>query len=253
MSPRRRRIGEKFRSLYLWHRYAGLAAALLVVWLAVTGLVLNHADDLQLADRHVEQPWLLSLYNIEAPEGLAGRRIGAHWLTQSGDRVYLDAKHVATGSVAGGAQMPSGFVIALRDRLLLFTDAAELVEDMPFTASAAPIRGVHATAEGIVVATADQHFLADPDIMEFSVWPESAAATPPALEPLPPQLADAIARDVLHHALDWERVMLDLHAGRIGGRAGAWLADLAGVLLLLLAASGVIVWAQRARARRRHG
>ncbi|MBW3567354.1 MAG: PepSY domain-containing protein [Proteobacteria bacterium] len=36
------------------------------------------------------------------------------------------------------------------------------------------------------------------------------------------------------------------------GKAGRWIADISGMLLLLLAISGIVIWAQRARARRRH-
>lgn len=47
--------------------------------------------------------------------------------------------------------------------------------------------------------------------------------------------------------LPWERVILDLHSGRIFGPWGPWLMDAAAILLLFLAGSGVSIWWKRQR------
>ncbi|HEX7031282.1 MAG TPA: PepSY-associated TM helix domain-containing protein [Gammaproteobacteria bacterium] len=252
MSPRKRRLAEKFRSLYLWHRYAGLAAALLAIWLAATGIVLNHTEDLDLSEAFVQQEWLLGLYNIEAPQHLEGLRAGGHWLTQSGARLYLDANFIGTGHAVDAATTAFGIVVALPHSLRLYLPDATLIEEIPFTASKAPIDGLGTSSDGIVIISGGKRFLADGDFTQFELLSQKAAdpATPSrTTSPLPPDLAQRIASDILHHSLTWERVLLDLHAGRIFGKAGAWLADLAGVLLLLLAVSGVMVWVQRTRRR----
>lgn len=252
MSPRKRRLGEKFTSLYLWHRYAGLVAALLAIWLAVTGIVLNHTDDLRLANNFVQQQWLLDAYHLHAPREIFGERIAGHWLAESSDRVYLDGRFVAHGDVVGSAPTGFGFVVALRDRLQLYTADAVLVEEIVFTATSAELTGISPQPDGVLLVAGQEQFLADSDFLLFErVEPRTLKAKQP-LQALPEPLAQVIAQDVLHHALSWERVMLDLHAGRLFGTMGKWIADIAGVLLLLLAISGVIVWVQRARARRRH-
>lgn len=247
MSPRKRRPAEKFRSLYLWHRYTGLVAALLVIWLAATGLLLNHSEDLDLSGRFVRQDWLLSLYNVEAPEDLRGQLIDGHWLAQGGDRVYLDAQYINEGNLVDAASAESGLVLAFSDRLALHTDDGDLIEEIPFTASTAPITAVQNSPRGLLVSTAEKQFLADAHLARFTPVAATAPILPASIQPLPPGLAKRVARDVLHHSLDWERVLLDLHAGRIAGAPGNLLADIAGVLLLLLAISGVIVWMQRRR------
>lgn len=252
MSPRKRRLGEKLASLYLWHRYAGLVAALLAAWLAITGIVLNHTDDLRLANNFVEQQWLLDAYNLHAPQQISGERIAGHWLAQGNDRVYLDGRFIAQGEVVGSAPTEFGFVVALRDRLQLHTTAAVLIEEIPFTATSTALTGISRQPDGVLLIAGQEQFLADSDFLVFErVEPRTLEAKQP-LQALPEPLARMIAQDVLHHALSWERVMLDLHAGRLFGTMGKWIADVAGVLLLLLAITGVIIWAQRARARRRH-
>ncbi|MBW3567225.1 MAG: hypothetical protein KY410_04565 [Proteobacteria bacterium] len=139
MTPRKRRLGEKLRSLYLWHRYAGLVAALLAVWLAVTGMLLNHTEDLHLSRDFVQQQWLLDLYNVTAPASLRGERVAGHWLTQSADRVYLDDEFIGVGNVVGGVPADFGVVVAFSNRLLLYTEDGVLVEQVPFTVTSAPL------------------------------------------------------------------------------------------------------------------
>jgi len=252
MSPRKRRLREKLGSLYLWHRYAGLIAALLAAWLAVTGMLLNHTEDLRLSHSFVEQRWLLDLYGIKAPRDLRGENIGGHWLTQSADRIYVDDDFVGSGRAAGAALTEFGFVVAFRDRLQLYTTDAVLVEDLPFTATSAPLTGIASHPDGVLVIAGQERFIADPGLLAFKRVEADVQAPQRRLKPLPESLAEQISRDVLQHSLNWERVLLDLHAGRLFGTAGRWLADIAGALLLLLALSGIVIWAQRARARRRH-
>jgi hypothetical protein len=42
--------------------------------------------------------------------------------------------------------------------------------------------------------------------------------------------------------LSWERLLLDLHSGRLFGQAGVWIVDAVGVLLITLASSGTLMW-----------
>lgn len=253
MTPRKRRLGEQLRSLYLWHRYVGLVAALLVVWLSVTGILLNHTEDLRLADRYVQQRWLLSLYNVDAPRDLHGWRVADHWLVETGGRLYLNEDFIGTGQVTGAAETQFGFVVGFRDKLQLFTPEAVLVEEIRFTEFDAPISRLSALPDGGIILTAGgETFRADGSVTHFARTTEPMPDRRQEREALPEELQHRVAEHVLSHTLSWERVMLDVHSGRILGRGGVWLADLAAVLLLLLAVTGVVVWLQRARARRRH-
>lgn len=250
MSPRRRRPGEKLRSLYLWHRYAGLAAALLVLWLAATGLLLNHSDDLALAQRYVKSDWLLAAYGIRASsDEIYGHRVGGHWLAQSGNLIYLDAQQLGEGTLVGAAEAEFGLVVAFADRLQLHAEDGGLIETVASPA-AMPLISIAPVADGFVVSTAQHAFLADTNVTRFVPVDKPVLAVAPP-EPLPDDLAQRLADNVRYNALSWERVLLDLHAGRLFGSGGVWLADLAGILLLLLAVTGVIVWLQRAAARGR--
>lgn len=72
-----------------------------------------------------------------------------------------------------------------------------------------------------------------------------------------PATLDKTSRQQLDNAwrgngLPLERIMLDLHSGRILGQWGVYLMDAAAILFLLLSASGVWLWARRRASARAH-
>ena len=50
--------------LRIWHRSIGALAALFLLMLAITGILLNHNLDLKLEQRHLDWPWLLEHYGV---------------------------------------------------------------------------------------------------------------------------------------------------------------------------------------------
>ena len=93
---RRRRHRLKLKSLYVWHRWVGLVAALFVIVLAVTGLALNHTEELQLDARHVRTAWLLDWYGISLPDEVPAWRAGGLRNARP-DRGYRDTGAYPTG------------------------------------------------------------------------------------------------------------------------------------------------------------
>ncbi|MDX1443138.1 MAG: PepSY-associated TM helix domain-containing protein [Gammaproteobacteria bacterium] len=252
MSPRRRRLFEKLRSLYLWHRYVGLAAALLIIWLASTGIFLNHTEDLDLPQSHVSQDWLLDAYGIQAATSLQGYHIGDHWITAAGSLTYINRQRLHNEQdLVGAIETEFGFVLAYANQLQLYTDKAVLVETLPFTATSAAITAIGRDADGtILIDTNAGRFRSDSAFLDFSPVTSDAELSVIEEHVLPDALLHDVAEDIRHHTLDWERVMLDLHSGRILGVAGKWIADAVAIAMLLLAVSGVLVWLRRWRSRR---
>lgn len=254
MAPRRRRLLEKLRSLYLWHRYAGLAVAVIAIWLSASGIILNHTDDLELPDSFVSQEWLLKAYSIQPIEDLDGYRLGDHWISEGAGRSYIDRQRLAIEQpLVGVASVPFGFVLAFPQQLQLYTPDAVLVESLPFTASNADISAIATDPDGrVLVKAGARWFRSDAELIEFEQLPaRPETASVMQRQGLPRELAEDLARDIRHHSLNWERVLLDMHSGRILGKAGRLLTDIAGLLLLLLSVSGVIIWYKRWKSLRR--
>jgi PepSY-associated TM region len=243
------------RSLYIWHRYFGLTVALFVVILSVTGLALNHTEALQLDARHVQSDALLDWYGIHAPDTVISYRAGSHAVSQLGKHIYRDLQLVRTaeGTLAGAVEYAGLIVAGLDSGLLLFTSAGELIEQLgPAAGVPAGIQAVGTDGDGkLVIRTAQGNYLTDENFIEWTAATESkvawAAESPPDEE-----LARALRSAWRGTGLSLERVLLDLHSGRILGEAGVWLVDAAALLFLLLAGSGVWLWGRRRASARAH-
>ena len=61
--------------LFMLHWRIGLFASFFILWLAVTGLLLNHSRALGLHHIFIDNPIILSLYNMNVSEELRGQGI----------------------------------------------------------------------------------------------------------------------------------------------------------------------------------
>lgn len=238
--------------LWRWHRRVGVLAAVFVLLLAVTGVILNHSAELGLDRRFVDWSWLTRAYGDRSAD-LPAYKPGAHWLYRAANgRVYLDARDVApcNGDLVGALQVGALLLASCREELLLITPSGELVESInSSTGLPAPLRGIGRVEGDVVLQTDDGWWLADLDRVAFSE-PAPAGALIQQLAPgeLPPAVRQQIPEQ--ERWLSWERVLLDLHSGRAGGRTGVLIMDLAGVLLATLATSGLAMWWLHRRRRR---
>ena len=250
--PQRR---KKFASLFLWHRYLGLTAALLVLVLSVTGLLLNHTSELGLDQRYARSDALLNWYGIRTPENGKSFAVGAHWVSLLGTQLFWDDTLLdrATTALHGAVALGEFVVIGADADLLLLTADGELVERLDGAAGVpAGLNSIGLTPDkALAIYSAHGFYQTDTD---FAVWHETdtldadwaSPTTPPAA--LTAQLASAWRG----HGLPLERVVLDLHSGRIAGPWGVYLMDAAAVVLLFLAFSGVWVWWRRRVSTRKH-
>ena len=80
-------------------------------------------------------------------------------------------------------------------------------------------------------------------------WQESIVTNTQWMAPVTPPsiLFSALAAEYRGAGLSVERLLLDLHSGRIGGALGVWIVDATGILVLILAASGLWIWTMRDR------
>lgn len=243
-----RRKKWRLRSVFLWHRYMGLGAALFVLILAVSGALLNHTEALDLDDRAVQNAVLLDWYGLALPP-VVSYRAGSSWVSQAGTGLYLNDTALPDAKpLIGAVALDGQLVVAGSDRLLLLTTDGALIERLTsLEGLPAPVRAVGADAAGaLLLRTADGVYRPDET---YSEWRQTAAeavrwSTP---EPAPPDLRDRIVGLQRGAQLSWEKVILDLHTGRILGTAGVYLMDGAAVLLTGLAFTGLWHWIRRQR------
>ena len=236
------------RSLYIWHRYIGISTAIFVIVLTFTGIVLNHTDELELDAVYVQSEALLDWYGINTPEGLNSHTSGLISITAVNDQIFWDNKRLAhiSAPLAGMLTYSDLVVIASGGALSLFTPDGELVEKLDNVAGVPTgILAIGITPQALLaVKTARGIYLTDENLLEWSRAANPDVAWSVAA-PTTPSLTEDLKKAHRGSGLPIERIMLDLHSGRILGRAGVYIMDAAATGFLLLAVSGVWLWMRR--------
>lgn len=231
--------------IHKWHRKIGITAAFFVMLLVITGLLLNHTDKLNLQSIFVKSDMLLDWYHIQPKGKASGFMINKHWVSQINSRIYFDQRELADhiDNLIGVVELNDEFVVALDGSLLILTLSGELVEGLAGAEGVpAGIKSIGLSEEGeLVIRAAHGDYLADLDATE---WQEEEGLTVnwSEAQEIPKDLYDQLLILYRGKGLPVERVILDIHSGRILGYVGVLLVDFMAILFLLLAMSGVWMW-----------
>ena len=235
------------RLLVTWHRYMGLTVALLAIHLSLTGILLNHTSDLTLDKRYISNPVILDWYNIKLPEELPGFRINDNWVSQFEGKIYFNDRVVTetTQTLRGAITTPNFNIITTTEEIWLLTIDGEIIEKLSAPAEKlGDITSIGKLEDSVVIKTEQGIFQADQDLIAWQRVAEHHVVLSQS-QVIPVELKDQLlTRD---HSINWERLLLDLHSGRLATRAGTFLIDLAGIIMIVLAVTGFIVWLKRRR------
>ena len=208
-NPAARRPG---RAVLIWHRRVGLLAAVLVLALAVTGIVLNHGAALGLNRAYLDSSWLLDWYGMNPKTPPRAYRIGGKWLVRIENRLFFDGEM----GVDGVARAPGR------------------------------LQRVAAAPDGGLVVETDRGRFRTDSASGYNEWVEWRAGRgdPVWLAPrMPPAgVRNRVLVVFRGPGLSWDRLILDIHSGRILGAWGPYAMDLAALGLILLAATGFYNW-----------
>lgn len=249
---KRRHQRTKWRSLYVWHRTLGLTAAIFAIGLSLTGMALNHGHGLSLDRHHISSVWLLDLYNIQPVTAFPSFQTPKGLISQVGERLYLDQVYLLNHqqSLVGALWHQDQFVIALESSIILLNPDGELIEQQDQSSGLPTLLfGIAASSNTVLISSNQGVFESDPAILQ---WHPAAIQNAAWIDPVaaPPELRQRLAQDQREHIITWERLLFDLHSGRLFGPVGVLLIDLSGLLILFLALSGVFIWSrQRAKHR----
>ncbi len=230
-----------WRLLYKFHRYSGLTVAVIAIFLALTGIALNHTEDLQLDSRFVKFSTLLDWYGIDAKTGVTAFKMGDHWVSQRAGQLYFDelALFKSEAPLLGAIAKSEFIVIAQARSLILLTLQGEIIEKI---GQPLPVQAIGINeADTVVVKRGNNNYRSDDGLLSWQVdMSESITWAMPSQ--LPKDLDNQLQQHARQQILPYERVVLDLHSGRLFGNAGVFIVDLSGVILILLAISGSWIW-----------
>lgn len=218
-----------------------------LILIAVTGLVLNHADDLGLPQQTISGEMAKHLYGVAAaPIDAAFEAADIVFVTVA-DSLYADAVPIAdaAGEIRGAVASNDMIVVATDREIILTTADAVLIERSEIEAAQQLLRIGFAGSQ-VVVDLGDGHFAFNTNQMRLTAL-ESAPANTSWSETiqLENEQIDRISSATLSRVISWERLLSDLHSGRILPGVGRYLFDLTALCLLYLCMSGVLLWFRR--------
>jgi len=237
------------------HRWLGISTLLFVLILSITGITLNHSVELGLDRRFVASEWLLRWYGIDVPAPSASFRPDGHTVALIGERLYFDGNELADGvqGLVGAVALSGRVVIATPARIFLIGPGGALVEQLPVSGFLpADVTAVGRTASAVVFLADDEPYASGAELLAATPLPDAAVATVDWAQnaALEPGQLDALRSLYRGRGLTLERLLLDVHSGRIVAQSGRWFMDAVAVALIALSLFGLVLWLRRRRRRR---
>lgn len=229
-----------WRFIYKLHRYIGLVSAFILFMLATTGIALNHTEYLNLDSRMLESNAILNWYGIKPNAELKSFATKNHWLTLINQQVYFDQSLLVKNknNLIGAVETSDFIVIAFNNSLLLLSLQGEIIEQI----SLPKVKQIGLDyQQSIVIASEKETISSDDGLISWHPHYNRQVRWSKATQ-TPTFLANPIQSKFRTSSLPMERVLLDLHSGRIFGSVGVIIVDITGIFLIVLALSGCAIW-----------
>jgi hypothetical protein len=239
------------RHLREWHRRLGIFAAFFLIFLSVSGIALNHTTLFSLAHQSITSPLLLNHYGIKPPNDVRFYQ-QKKWLVTE-QLVWLGEQQVfeSDAPVIGISKFQSYSLLVTANQLIIFTEEGELVDKLDSSSGLpVPISAFSITGEHIILNTLDGYYQGD---SEFFDWQKINALVEPSWNSHLSTTKDELIfaqRLFQSQFLNWERVILDAHSGRLFGNIGVWFMDIVAFMLILLSISGIYIWLRYSKNKR---
>jgi hypothetical protein len=237
-----------FGLIQKWHKRFGVATALFVIFLAASGIILNHSDQLNLNSKYIQSEWLLDLYQIKPTNDPIGFKTNDVWAVQIGERLYFKGNEIAKDitELKGLVTINDIYVVAYDGQLTLLTSDAEVIEHL--SGAAGVPAGMQAVGfdelANVIIKAAHGYYRVNLDELEWEEFDHLDASWSEALE-IPENNKSELLKKYRGSGLTSERVLLDFHSGRIVGQWGVYVVDFIALLFLILAFTGVWMWLKR--------
>lgn len=237
---RRRHVSRKC------HRLLGVITALPLLWLAVSGILLNHAEKFGLNDRQVSASWVLKRYHQISEKDPRGTKIGDRLISTWGGEHFLDGIELPIpGKLIGATAWKSKLIIATDERLAVINGVGEIELELDeLSLPPLPVEGVMVEKQQLGIQSGGGAYLFADDLLSFE------KSLVPSLCP-PLQLLEDEDKDALQTAIEsrnampLSRVILDAHSGKLFGWPGWLITDLAAISIVILTLMGLRLFPKR--------
>lgn len=233
--------------LHKWHRRIGLLASSFIIFLVITGIVLQHSDDLGLPTKHLASTWLLTYYGIK-PNPITTYQLGNQTISHAGYNVYLSGKPIVENieNIYGAILSNNQILIAANSSLIVIDHSGNIVDEITTLdgLKESPLGISNSNNNLAIIRGNTQYWENKTDLYH---WQEYSGPHPTWVSPsiTLPALRSVIETHDMGKQISLERFLLDAHSGRVFGKYGIYIIDAAAILLLILSLTGIWLWAVR--------
>lgn len=230
--------------LRLTHKHAGILLALFIVFMSVSGVLLNHSTDLGLDQSYVPGN-IASHYYTNNPSAM-GLIIDGTEVYSFAGKVFFGSNEVTSchSGLSGAVLVEEEIILLCENELLLFTPDGQLVERL------GEAHGVPSSVAKIAVANGQLYLLGKEQLGKeqvFSFDPVNLGLHQATYSGKWSRLESMSVDGLLANTVSWQQFILDLHSGRFFGSYGVWLGDLISLLLIGMVVTGLVMWNQPRR------
>lgn len=243
---------KKRKSIFRkWHRRMGFVAAIFVVNLSITGIILNHYESFSLHKSYIESEWLLDAYNIKPPRQANCFSNNGQSVCQLDNLIYLNQQFwkETQHKLLGMHQLSNEIAVVTEARVFLLTEQLALIDELNISEELrANVLDHFSINNQLIINTEVGDYILDSEMGE---WEDFNAATSsytqrsPAGYNLSESELSTLQSDYRKRQISVLTFVQDLHSGRVFAKVGVILNDLAALLLILLVISGFITWQRR--------
>jgi len=220
--------------------------------LSITGILLNHTESLELDEVSVENNIVLDWYGVNPAGSPTSFSSGKTWISQWNQQIFFNGESLFTHnkSLLGIAQLNDMLAIALGNDVLLIDSEGEIIELMK-NICLAPIQKIGLLENKVSILDQQNSFyLSDTQLSRWNKQTGNHSSLSNSLWSVSTELNAQqilkLKKSYRGQGLSLERIILDLHSGRIfNDNWGIYILDLSAILMMLLGISGVWVWWSR--------
>jgi hypothetical protein len=230
------------KKILSFHLYVGLGISLLLIHLSITGIFLNHTDDLELNKKYISSTWILNLYGLNVPWPSKIFTINQDNFSQFDTEVFLNNKPIFLfdSELIGVVKNRENFIIAAKDELFIVNQSGVVIDQQKILSFT--IKSIGKYEEKIVIKDEQLNkwvgkSISDkwaPIIKNNIDWSKPGTMT--SLN------KKGIKQYFVGNGISLEQIILDFHSGAIFKKEGKLFFDLVSLLLIFLSISGIWIW-----------
>lgn len=224
------------------HRSVGVILSIFLVLLCVTGVLLNHTDDLGLDAQFVPSIFAAQYYPDSG--NIKGMRFLDDDYYEFDGHLYVNNLEIARcPQLDSLVDIADQRVVLCAGELLILTLDNQFIERLDSSVGLPMnLSGLASVGAVLVLISKNRHYEFNLDTLELS---NISASTKASLIKVEPVMVEIPREMILNKSVTWQQLILDVHSGIVVGNLGKWLLDLVALSLCGMAVSGIALWLKR--------